>query len=251
MSERAKPRCTFIANRACHVEAEEIPLEVCRLCLEAWKAENENITVRRSIGGVEAPELPSALLKPTARVETPRNSMKPEHEETLSLAELDRLLAEDKIGLSEYLERRKRIVNSAKREYSPFVALEEMLKGGSERKAAGILIMEEGKATAKHPEDCALLDGFDDRLLKTVYDLYMASKRLNSDVRLQIGDAKIIDLGCRGKRLALLFSDSSLDFKDFMDSVGKIRSELKMHEDWGTVLPRLYDEHFRRVPAYV
>jgi len=256
MSESAERRCAFLPNRVCHVEADEIPLEVCRLCLEAWKAENEHVTVKRFVRGVEAPEMPSAFRKPTVQTqpleraerETPVIPVKPEHEERLSLAELDRLLAEDKIGLNEYLERRKRIINLAKRGNSPFAALEEMLKG-SERNAAGILLMDRGKVTAKHPEGWALPDVFDGRLLKKVYDLYMASSQLNA--RLEIGEARIIGLACRGKRLALLFLDSSLDFENLEDSVRKIRSELEMREDWNDVLPRLYDEHFRCVYVYV
>ena len=257
MSEGAERRCAFLPNRICYVEADEIPLEVCRLCLEAWKAGNERVTVRRSVG-VEAPEMPSAFRKPTVQTqpleraerETSVNSVKPEREQMLSLAELDRLFAEDKIGLNEYLEKRKRIVNSAKRGNSTFAVLEEMLKG-SERKATGILIMDRGRVTAKHPEDWALPDGFDGRLLKTVYDLYMASSQLNADAHLQIGGARIIGLACRGKRLALLFLNSSLDFENFEDSVRKIRSELEMREDWNDVLPRLYDEYFHRVYVYV
>ena len=257
MAEKTERRCVFVPNRVCHVDADEIPLDVCRLCLEAWKAGNERVTVRRSVG-VEAPEMPSAFRKPTVQTqpleraerETSVNSVKPEHEEMLSLAELDRLFAEDKIGLNEYLERRKRIVNSAKRGNSPFAALEEMLKG-SERKAAGIVVADKGKAKATYPEGWAPPGGLDGRLLKAICELYEASNERDVDARLEIGGVRVIGLACRGKRLALLFLDSSLDFENFEDSVRKIRSELEMREDWNDVLPRLYDEHFHRVYVYV
>lgn len=34
MEER---KCPFIEGKECHVDTDEIPLEVCRLCIDAWK----------------------------------------------------------------------------------------------------------------------------------------------------------------------------------------------------------------------
>ena len=44
--------CAFIASRACPVDVEEIPLDVCRLCIEAWKtsAEIQSLTGANVVG---------------------------------------------------------------------------------------------------------------------------------------------------------------------------------------------------------
>ena len=42
-------RCIFVKERECPIEGEEIPLEVCRLCIEAAK------TFRESLSVAEAP----------------------------------------------------------------------------------------------------------------------------------------------------------------------------------------------------
>lgn len=252
MHNSPEQRCAFLPHRVCHVEADEIPLEVCRLCIEAWANESGNVTVKRSMQGLEATETAASALKkptlqalPSPEAEVP---LKPEPEQAPgSLTELDRLFAEGKIGLGEYLESRKRVVNSAKRGNSRFAALEAMLDR-PERGAARTLLLEEGKVKAKYPEDWALPSGFEGRLLKAVYELYMASNGQGVDARLEAEGMRVISLGCMGKKLALLFLDSSVKPEYFEDEVMKARSELETHGNWQAILPKLCQE-IPRKPA--
>jgi len=57
MSEIVDRRCVFIPDRGCHVDADEIPLEICQLCLETWKAMSDRVTVRRSLNRLRAAEV--------------------------------------------------------------------------------------------------------------------------------------------------------------------------------------------------
>jgi len=43
-----KRMCLFVPERPCDIDVDEIPLEVCKLCLEAWKVHVSNLTIKRA-----------------------------------------------------------------------------------------------------------------------------------------------------------------------------------------------------------
>lgn len=51
--EKLKTKCVFIAEWECPIETSEIPLEVCKLCLEARKIQSKSIKITRQIKSVE------------------------------------------------------------------------------------------------------------------------------------------------------------------------------------------------------
>ncbi|MEM2685837.1 MAG: hypothetical protein QXM01_02015 [Candidatus Bathyarchaeia archaeon] len=103
MSERSLlRRCLFVKSRECLVDADEIPLEVCRLCIEAWKIQASTIMVRREVvKTLEAVGVPTALL------------------------ELDHMFENGEIELDDYIEKREKILESLKRQ--TYSKLEEPL----------------------------------------------------------------------------------------------------------------------------
>ena len=52
--EKLKTKCVFIAGWECPIETSEIPLEVCKLCLEARKLHSKHVKITRQIESVEA-----------------------------------------------------------------------------------------------------------------------------------------------------------------------------------------------------
>ena len=111
--ERQAPvrNCVFVPDWICQMEVEEIPLEVCRLCVEARKiASYQAKTAKQTIISAKA-------LKPTIE---PRIA----ESESESLSSLDRLLMNDKISLEEYLQRRgeavKRLQEAKTRTSTPW-----------------------------------------------------------------------------------------------------------------------------------
>jgi len=84
-------RCAFVWDWTCHVESEDIPLDVCRMCLEArrLRIEEASRVVKRTVGVVE-PSKPGleaeALMKAISRI--------------------DRMFEEGEIDLEEYIKRR-------------------------------------------------------------------------------------------------------------------------------------------------
>jgi hypothetical protein len=48
-----KTKCVFVPNWKCPIEAPEIPLEVCKLCLEARKLQSKQAQINRKVETVE------------------------------------------------------------------------------------------------------------------------------------------------------------------------------------------------------
>ncbi len=53
MLEKLKTKCVFIAEWECPIETSEIPLEVCKICLEARKIQSKQVKITRQIKSVE------------------------------------------------------------------------------------------------------------------------------------------------------------------------------------------------------
>jgi len=47
--EKPKMKCVFVAKWVCPVDTFEIPLQVCKVCLEARKIQSRNNRIRRFI----------------------------------------------------------------------------------------------------------------------------------------------------------------------------------------------------------
>jgi hypothetical protein len=91
-------RCAFVWDWTCHVEAEDIPLDVCRMCLEArrLRIEEASRVVKRIVGVVE----PS---KPSEPVLDAEALMK-------ALSKIDKMFEEGEIDLEEYVRRRGEVL---------------------------------------------------------------------------------------------------------------------------------------------
>jgi hypothetical protein len=52
-SDGNKTKCVFVPKWKCPIEAPEIPLEVCKLCLEARKLQLKQVKINRQVETVE------------------------------------------------------------------------------------------------------------------------------------------------------------------------------------------------------
>jgi hypothetical protein len=48
-----KKTCVFVPEWKCPIETPEIPLEVCKLCLEARKLQSKQVKISRQVAAVE------------------------------------------------------------------------------------------------------------------------------------------------------------------------------------------------------
>jgi len=90
------PNCVFISDWTCPMEVDEIPVEVCRLCLEARRihVNERGRTIKRAIRRAEAPQPPIERRIPESELEC--------------LSSLNRRLLNNEITMEEYLQRRDR-----------------------------------------------------------------------------------------------------------------------------------------------
>lgn len=99
MSVEAKERlCAFVRDWKCHVEAEDIPLDVCRMCLDARRLHIEELgrVVKRT--GVAMPSLqPQIQLAP---IQGGRGAME-------ELSHIDDLFMKGELSFQDYLAKRK------------------------------------------------------------------------------------------------------------------------------------------------
>jgi len=242
-------RCAFV-DRPCEVESDEVPLEVCRLCLEAWKAESELITVKRPRRAAEthkpAPVEERAVEeKPVARSLSLSKTMNEE------LRELDKLFTEGKIGVEEYVERRKGIVNSAASPKGWLKQLEERWLQRQVKAPLCVVLVEGGRTKTVHPEIRDLPDWFEN-IAKPLLELCRVLRRREGSVRLEAGELKVVSLGYRDGKLALLFLGAGQSFSDYEETFKDIRRRLEEDSDWEDALPKLYDDYFRqKQPPYI
>lgn len=58
--EKTKAKCVFVKDWECPIETTEIPLEVCKVCLEARKLQSKQTKVTR-----QEPQIEDAKILPT------------------------------------------------------------------------------------------------------------------------------------------------------------------------------------------
>jgi len=261
MSGRIERRCVFIPDRGCHVDADEIPLEICQLCLETWKAMSGRVTVRRSLDRLRAAEVQPVQTVEERPVQAEQRPVKGEEavqppaaqpervDMAEALAELDRLFEEGEIELEEYVRRRKSIVDSArKKRNSLFNGFERILRRTEPRYVGLVLVEKEMfgvKVKAAAPEGWRQPESLDGEALRAIYNFYASLKEQAGDIRLEHRDFKVASLGFKDGKLALLISDRNREFSEFDEYVKKFSSRLKRELDWEKNLPRLYRELFQ------
>jgi len=130
-------KCAFISSRACPIDVEEIPLDVCKLCIDAWKtsAEIQSLTgadvlgptLMLPVGGQPIPVMPGVPSHQPESPSGPSVSAPPSKPLTIipggigsstasdrtqeTLHRLDVDFINDKITADEYVEQRRSIVN--------------------------------------------------------------------------------------------------------------------------------------------
>jgi hypothetical protein len=201
--------------------------------------------VSRPLTTPEAPHQP-VLERP---VEAKPAEAKPAEAESKrvseELGELDRLFFEGKISVEDYVERRKRSVNSAASSTNWLKQMmEERWLGRQAQPLPYAVLVEDGRAKAFYPEGWRPPEAFT-RILKPLYEICSALRE-GGNIRLQAEAFKVAVLGYRDGKLALLFFGEGQSFDDFDEAVEEARLRLKANSDWEEALKMSYDEQLRR-----
>jgi hypothetical protein len=240
MSAAFKRKCVFV-DKPCEVESDSIPLEVCRLCLDAWKVRSSTIMVSRTAITPEVP--PKPMLERSVEVKPAETETKESKSMAEQLGELDRLLFEGKINVEDYLERRKKIVNSVASPTNWLKQMEERWFGRQAQPLPYAILVEGGRAKTFYPESWRPPEA----LIRILKPLYEICRMLNErSIRLHAEDFKIEVLGYRDGKLALLFLDEGQSFSDFDRIIEEAKLRLKASSSWEEALKTFYEDQFGR-----
>lgn len=114
-------QCAFIQTRACPIGMDKIPVDVCRLCIDAWKtsAEIQKLTGANIFGQtIIVPTRPEALqMIPSALKNEPITPVPIIQGKIITnttqelFNELDNNFINDQISTDEYIKKRRQLVN--------------------------------------------------------------------------------------------------------------------------------------------
>jgi hypothetical protein len=227
MSER---RCAFVHSRHCYVEPDNIPLDVCQLCIEAWRIDRE-LTAREAqftnINQVQASRLPQ--IQTSAQPTVQAQARTPDVDEKLK--HLDQLFLEDSIDPQEYVKRRTDILNGA-----PSDAPVQEPNHASQIDAMmhSIRVMTVEKKLGKYkvdklPGDWEQPEFMGNKFYAGIFNL-MESLPRTQKVTLQIQSTKVAVLSYNDTRMVLLVLDESESVETMRNEILRISPSFDVEE---------------------
>jgi len=193
-------KCAFIEERQCNFESDQISMDFCKVCIDAWKS-----------GGGGKP----------AGLQADKSKEK--------LAQIDKLFQEGELEPDDYIRLRKGLM-----EEKPKRAVEEPVKGG--RKGFHLLLVEKGMFSKKvrtFPAGWKLPPMITGKLVESLYSMCESAEKA-SDVKLEVEETRIACLARDGGKLALIVTNDDLD--NYRQLVASVGASLVDAEDWGELL---------------
>lgn len=215
-------RCAFVHSRRCYVEVDNIPLDVCQLCVEAWRIDRE-LTARETqyanINQVQTSRLPQLQTAVTPTVTEQQKN--PEVDE--QLRQLDQLFLEDSIDPQEYVRRRTSLLNGTPSDAkvqepnhaTPMDAVMHSIR---------VMVVEKtlGKyKTEKLPGDWEQPEFMENKFFANLFQL-MGSLPERQKVTLQIQSTKVAVLSYNESNMVLLILDEEESVETMRNEVLKI-----------------------------
>jgi len=231
------------------VDVDEIPMDVCRLCIDAWKTSAE---IQALTGAHVTPRPitvngPAQLATQFAEPSVPETEPTPpileipglgtnevDEESRRQLTELDSKFMNDRIDADEYVRQRRAIVShlsNVKKVDTPSfgfttIDLDEETSIDDEtgrdayRRITPLILIERrrtGYSLSSHPSSFKLLKALDDQKIRSMYNLY---ESMGEDrVLVQFDGARIGLLGRRDNRMLCMVLDADDKFEDHEEEI--------------------------------
>jgi len=217
--------CVFVQGRACPFPTQELPLQTCQVCVEAWKTE---LTMKAQS---QAPEAPLKTLT------VAHDGTVFEASETLSkLSELDELFMGDNMDPKEYVRLRKEYIDKLTANDKPKLVL-EALYGEPEarpelRETRLVLVVRSflGDKTYTYPQGWdasdALGKGVVDRLFK------LAESRKAEDIRAGAGGYRFACVKHGKGKMLLMVLDGDEEFETYGEEIRRLSKVFKGEAHW-------------------
>lgn len=220
--------CAFLAHRSCYVEVDEIPLEVCQLCVEAWRVDKEiNILSQRQLG------VPATSVEAPPR-ETPQRTQSSARKKLQTqLSELDRQFSEDAIEPQEYIAQRNALISALSGVSPQAIHVAAESEEPDKASEASVLILEKpafGQVRVKGSPSI-LPATVAQKTLEAVYNLGRTVDASNR-VQLTVDGVKIAILGSNKNQVALMLLSNGDSFENHAEDLNRIAETLQESEDW-------------------
>ncbi|HIH88892.1 TPA: hypothetical protein HA344_06770, partial [Candidatus Bathyarchaeota archaeon] len=190
-------RCTFIEGRQCSFEADQLSMDFCKVCIDAW----------RSSGG--------------ARVAQPVDRSREK------LTQIDALFQRGELEPEDYVRLRRSLMGEAPAESAAAKPV---------RKGFHLLLVEKSMFSKKvrtFPAGWGLPPAITGKLVESLYSMCDSADRA-TDVKLEVGELRMACLARDGGKLALIVTEDDLSvYPDLITSVGV---ELEKSEEWEELL---------------
>ncbi|MCW4049488.1 MAG: hypothetical protein NWE89_07095 [Candidatus Bathyarchaeota archaeon] len=262
-------RCAYVFSRPCPVDVDEIPLDVCRICIDAWKtsAEIQSLTgvnlVEQTIavGGplqpihvTPSPQVAPPSAVPSFDLEVPDSSAL-NKESYQRLHELDALFIKDNIDADEYVKRRREIVNSlysdrrdkfSEKVYD-FIELDENFDLSEDgipfKRLLPLLVIEKkriGLDLSTYPHEYDLPSTLSTSKIKSIYNIFKDLKMDDRKLLLQFNGTKLGLLGRNKNRILCVVLEGNEEIENYKDEIeylSKLLSETTNFDDFLKALP--------------
>lgn len=247
------------------MDVNEIPLDVCRLCIEAWKTSAEiqsltgvqvvpeAVTTQRA-GQAYQQVTPITSPKPQARQEPPIIELTApdqalgDMETYQSLRELDAMFINDGLDAEDYIKRRRELVSQLStvksvnlpQEALDLIDLEDELgaypnEGEVSKKAHPLLLIEQRKVgfkVTKIPGDFQLPPALTDANLRSILSLYRNLDRVEKRMLVQFNGTKLGIIGRKGNKILCVVLEADEDLGDCEEDVEHLTELLSETEDF-------------------
>ena len=247
------------------MDVDEIPLDVCRLCIDAWKTSAEiqsltgvqvvpeAVTVQRAVQAYQQ-VTPVTQPKPQARPEPPIIELTApdqtlgDMETYQSLHELDSMFINDGIDAEDYIKRRRELVSqlsTAKsvnlpQEALDLINLEEDLEAypgedEASKKVHPLLLIEQRKGGVKVtniPGDLKLPPTLTDANLRSIMGLYRNLDRAEKRLLVQFNGTKLGIIGRKGNKILCVILEADEDLDDYEEDIEHLTELLSETDDF-------------------
>jgi hypothetical protein len=195
---REPRRCAFVEDRPCNFEADQISMDFCMVCIDAWKAS----------GGAQS-----------GAQSTDKSKEK--------LAQIDRLFQNGGLEPEDYIRLRKSLMGD-----QPATEVEAKPSG----KGFHLLLVERkmfSKQVRTFPGGWKLPPTMTGKLVESLYQMCDSAEK-PTGVRLEVGETKMACLAREGGRLAVMVTDD--DFAAYQELMTSVGVGLVDSEDWEDLL---------------
>jgi len=215
--------CIFVQGRPCPFPSQQIPLQTCQVCVDAWKTEvalksrdsEQQLQAIAETGGGQGAEA----------------------QETVSrLNELDRLFKDENLDPVEYVRLRKKQIERLADGDRPRLSLDKMDEAEGQAaeprgtRVALIVKSPLGKRVHTHPKDwelpAAINDGVIDQILR------LAKTRPAGEIRVGVAGYKVACVKHAKSKLLLLVLDGDEEFQTYEAEVSRLAELFQGEQHW-------------------